>query len=223
MDDPCAHLPAPAPPPRRYTLRMAAPTPPDGIRIRAEPRDNDTCRFVVDRPIFPEGSVFFDSSAQAGRSPMARAILGIPGVQGVLIQDSLVTVNADTGGNWMPIGREVGRRIRSVLESGELAVDPEVLDELPSEDSIREGVQTVLRDEINPAVASHGGWIDLVRVDRNQVFLKMGGGCQGCGMATATLRQGVERSLRRAVPGIGAILDTTDHAAGTNPYYEASR
>ena len=51
----------------------------------------------------------------------------------------------------------------------------------------------------------------------------MGGGCQGCGMATATLRQGVETALRRAVPEIGAILDTTDHAAGTNPYYEPAR
>lgn len=202
---------------------MALPPPPGGIRIRAEPRDNDTCRFVVDQPVFPEGSVFFDSPARAGRSAMARAILGVPGVSGVLIQDNLITVNAESGGNWMPIGREVGRRIREVLTGPERAVDPEILDELPPEAQIREGVEAVLRDEINPAVASHGGWIDLVQVDRNQVFLRMGGGCQGCGMATATLRQGVERSLRRAVPGIGAILDTTDHAAGQNPYYEAAR
>lgn len=201
---------------------MSLPPPPDGIRIRAEPRDNDTCRFVVDRPVFPEGSVFFDSTQRAGRSPMARAILEIPGVSGVLIQDNLVTVSAETGGNWMPIGREVGKRIRDVLSASEPPVDPAVLDELPPEEDIRVRVEAVLRDQINPAVASHGGWIDLVGVERNQVFLRMGGGCQGCGMATATLRQGVERTLRQEVPGIGAILDTTDHAAGTNPYYEAA-
>ncbi len=202
---------------------MSLPPPPDGIRIRAEPRDNDTCRFVVDRPVFPDGSVFFDSPERAGGSPMAREILAIPGVSGVLIQGNLITVNADTGGNWMPIGRAVGQRIREVLGGSEPAVDPAVLDELPPEEDIRIRVEAVLRDQINPAVASHGGWIDLVGVERNQVFLKMGGGCQGCGMATATLRQGVERTLREQVPEIGAILDTTDHAAGTNPYYEAAR
>ena len=202
---------------------MSLPPPPDGIRIRAEPRDNDTCRFVVDRPVFPGGSAFFDSPEQAARSAMPRAILEIPGVSGVLIQDNLITVNAETGGNWMPIGREVGKRIRTVLAGSEPAVDPAVLDDLPPEEDIRIRVEAVLRDQINPAVASHGGWIDLVGVNRNQVFLRMGGGCQGCGMATATLRQGVERTLRQEVPGIGAILDTTDHAAGQNPYYEAAR
>ena len=194
------------------------------IRIQAEPRDASTCRFVVDRPVLPGGSVYFDSTAQAGNSAMARELLSIPGVSGVLVQDNLITVTAEENqADWMPIGREAGRRIRSVLEGTEPAVDPAVMDDLPAPEDIRDRVQAVLRDEINPAVASHGGYIDLVGVERNQVFLRMGGGCQGCGMAAATLRQGVERILRRAVPEIGAILDTTDHAAGTNPYYEAAQ
>jgi len=190
------------------------------IRIRAEPRDNSTCRFVVDRPVFPGGSAYFDAASDTSRAPLARAILEVPGVQGVLVQNELVTVTAETGGNWMPVGKEVGRRIRSALTGPEDPIGAEVLESLPAPDEIRERVEQVLRDEINPAVAAHGGHISLVEVERNQVFLRMGGGCQGCGMATATLRQGVERALRRAVPQIGAILDTTDHAAGTNPYYE---
>lgn len=190
------------------------------IRIRAEPRDNSTCRFVVDRPVFPGGSAYFDPASDTSRAPLARAILEVPGVQGVLVQNELVTVTAETGGNWMPVGKEVGRRIRSALTGPEDPIGAEVLESLPAPDEIRERVEQVLRDEINPAVAAHGGHISLVEVERNQVFLRMGGGCQGCGMATATLRQGVERALRRAVPQIGAILDTTDHAAGTNPYYE---
>ena len=194
------------------------------IRIRAEPRDATTCRFVVDQPVFPGGSAYFDSTAEAGNSALARELLGISGVSGVLIQDNLITVTAaENQANWMPIGREAGKRIRSVLEGPGPAVDPVVLEDLPAPEDIRDRVQAVLRDEINPAVASHGGYIDLVGVERNQVFIRMGGGCQGCGMATATLRQGVERILRRAVPEIGAILDTTDHAAGTNPYYEPAR
>lgn len=203
---------------------MSLPPPAPAISIRAEPRDASTCRFVVDRPVLPGGSVFFDSVGRAGKSLMARELLSIPGVSGVLIQDNVITVTAaENQANWMPIGREAGKRIRSVLEGAEPAVDSGALADIPAPEDIRDRVQAVLRDEINPAVASHGGYIDLVGVEANQVFIRMGGGCQGCGMATATLRQGVEKILRRAVPEIGAILDTTDHAAGTNPYYEPAR
>jgi Fe-S cluster biogenesis protein NfuA len=76
--------------------------------------------------------------------------------------------------------------------------------------------------DINPAVAAHGGVVELIDVQRNDVFLRMGGGCQGCGMASMTLRQGVESAIRRTVPEVGAIMDTTDHAAGRNPYYASA-
>ncbi len=194
------------------------------IQIRAEPRDNATCRFVLDRAVFPGGSAWFESGGErAADSPMARSLLELPDVEGVLVQDEVITVHAREQRSWMPLGREIGRRIREVMEDKAPPVDPGVLEGLPAPDEIRDRVRRVLEDEINPAVASHGGWIDLVGVEKNQVFLRMGGGCQGCGMATATLRQGVERALRRSVPEIGAILDTTDHAAGQNPYYEPAR
>lgn len=80
-------------------------------------------------------------------------------------------------------------------------------------------VREVLDTRINPAVASHGGSIELVDVDGSDVYLELGGGCQGCGMARVTLRQGVERMLREAIPELGQIIDATDHAAGANPYY----
>ena len=85
-----------------------------------------------------------------------------------------------------------------------------------------ERVRHVLETRVNPAVASHGGQISLVDVDDADVYLELGGGCQGCGMARVTLKQGVEKMLREAIPDIGEIHDVTDHAAGTNPYY-ASR
>ena len=83
-------------------------------------------------------------------------------------------------------------------------------------------VKHVLETKVNPGVAAHGGEITLVDVDGSDVYLELGGGCQGCGMARVTLKQGVERMLREAIPDIGEIHDITDHAAGTNPYY-ASR
>lgn len=84
---------------------------------------------------------------------------------------------------------------------------------------IAERVQRVLDERINPGVAAHGGHITLVGVQENVVYLEMGGGCQGCGLARVTLRQGVERMIREAVPEVVEIRDVTDHAAGENPFY----
>ena len=85
--------------------------------------------------------------------------------------------------------------------------------------SIRRRVQEILETEINPSIAGHGGFIRLVDVKGSRVFLQMGGGCQGCGMAHITLREGVEHMLRARIPEITEILDQTDHASGANPFY----
>ncbi len=93
------------------------------------------------------------------------------------------------------------------------------LGEVAPEGPMAERVRHVLETQVNPGVASHGGRISLVNVDGNDVYLELGGGCQGCGMARVTLKQGVERMLREAIPDIGQVIDATDHAAGANPYY----
>jgi Fe/S biogenesis protein NfuA len=84
-------------------------------------------------------------------------------------------------------------------------------------------VHQVLEQHINPMIASHGGRAELVSVDGATAYLRLGGGCQGCGMATVTLTQGIEVAIKEAVPEITEIVDVTDHAAGTNPYFEASK
>ena len=80
-------------------------------------------------------------------------------------------------------------------------------------------VEALLDRQVNPAVAAHGGHIAADRVEGGTVYLRMSGGCQGCAASSATLRQGVERMLRAALPQIGEIVDVTDHAAGSNPFY----
>ena len=87
--------------------------------------------------------------------------------------------------------------------------------------TIAEKVVQVLDEEINPSIASHGGFVSLVDIKGNDVIIQMGGGCQGCGMADVTLRDGIEVALKRAVPEISAIYDVTDHANGKNPYYKS--
>ena len=80
-------------------------------------------------------------------------------------------------------------------------------------------IQEVIDTMINPAIAGHGGYVELIDVQDNRVYLQMGGGCQGCGAADVTLKSGIERLLKEEIPEIVEILDTTDHASGTNPYY----
>ena len=88
---------------------------------------------------------------------------------------------------------------------------------------VAEKVQQVIDQRINPAVASHGGFVSLIDVKDNVVYVELGGGCQGCGMADVTLKQGIEVAIKEAVPEITEILDVTEHADGNNPYYQPSK
>ena len=84
-------------------------------------------------------------------------------------------------------------------------------------------IQEIIDTQLNPQIAAHGGYISLLAVEGNTAYIEMGGGCQGCGMADVTLKQGVEASIIGVVPSIQRVIDSTDHASGTNPYYEPSK
>ena len=88
---------------------------------------------------------------------------------------------------------------------------------------VEQRILQVLEQQINPSIASHGGRADLVAVEIDIAYLRLSGGCQGCGMASVTLSQGIEGALRAAVPEIIQVVDVTDHASGSNPYYEAAK
>jgi Fe/S biogenesis protein NfuA len=84
-------------------------------------------------------------------------------------------------------------------------------------------VTAVLDREVNPSIASHGGHAELAGIDGATAYLRLGGGCQGCGMATVTLSQGIEVAITQAVSEIDRVVDVTDHASGTNPYFEPAK
>jgi len=86
-------------------------------------------------------------------------------------------------------------------------------------DELKSKVQDLIDTMINPAVAGHGGFVELIDVQENRVYLQMGGGCQGCGAADITLKSGIERLIKEELPEVVEVLDTTDHGAGANPYY----
>ncbi len=85
--------------------------------------------------------------------------------------------------------------------------------------TVEERVAQLLEQAINPAIASHGGVAHLVNVDEGTAYLELGGGCQGCGLAAMTLRQGIETAIKEHVPEILEVVDVTNHSAGENPFY----
>jgi len=94
--------------------------------------------------------------------------------------------------------------------------------EPPADSPIEQRVEWLLESEINPSLAAHGGRVSLVEITREmEVVLQFGGGCHGCGMVDVTLKQGIEQSLKGKIPEITAVIDSTDHSSGENPYYEA--
>lgn len=191
------------------------------IKIIGEPTSIPaTCKFIIDRPVYPGGSAYFGDRNSAKDSRLAALIFEIPEVVSVVVAEDQVTVTKSGYDPWPVVGKQIGARIREHIRSGLPAVSEEYDRGLPSEDDIRRRVQQLFDREINPALGMHGGWVELIDVRRNAVFLRLGGGCQGCGSAHVTLRQGIEKSIREQIPEVGEILDTTDHAAGRNPYYQ---
>ncbi len=84
-------------------------------------------------------------------------------------------------------------------------------------------VQQVIVEQVNPAIAAHGGGAELVSVDGTIAYLRLYGGCQGCGLAQVTLKQGIERILLESIPTLTQVIDVTDHASGDDPYYQSQK
>ncbi|MCZ6505695.1 MAG: NifU family protein [Actinobacteria bacterium] len=84
-------------------------------------------------------------------------------------------------------------------------------------------VNQVITEQVNPAIASHGGGAELVSVDGTIAYLRLFGGCQGCGLAQVTLKQGIEKIILESIDELTAVVDVTDHASGDNPYYESQK
>lgn len=88
---------------------------------------------------------------------------------------------------------------------------------------VAQRVLQVLDSQINPSIAAHGGRAELVAVEENTAYLRLSGGCQGCGMASVTLSQGIEVVIKEQIPEITRVVDVTDHASGENPYFESAK
>ncbi len=198
------------------------------IRITAEPIDNQRCKFVVSVPVWAGGVRRFTSADEAKGSPLAEAIFAIPGlgVSELIVSGNIVTVVKQSAAPWQAVGKPVGIAIRSAVTAdvpAVTAVPKPASGEALTDDALYEQVAKVFDEQVNPMVARHGGRVELIDVQDAVVMLRMGGGCQGCGMADVTLRQGIEGMLAQLVPAVRGIVDITDHTSGANPYFQAAK
>jgi Fe-S cluster biogenesis protein NfuA len=190
------------------------------IRITARLSPNPRkCSFEVDRTIHDGGTAYFNDRSQAAGSALAEKLFAVPHVVQVTASGPMVTVTQDGEAQWATLAKDCGAAIRSAIQSGLPLVKAGFESTLPVEEVIREKVQRVLDFEVNPAVASHGGFIEIVDVTRDSVILRMGGGCHGCASSTATLKEGVTKAIKDKVPEVVDVIDSTDHATGATPYY----
>ena len=199
----------------------------EAIRITAEPVDNHRCKFVVSQPLHAAGVRRFASADEAKGSPLAESIFAIPagGVTEVIVSGNIVTVVKDNAAPWQVVGKAVGAAIRAAAASGAPPVAAKAAPATGTidDDALYERVARLFDDQVNPMVARHGGRVELIDVQDAVVMLRMGGGCQGCGMADVTLRQGIEGMLAQHIPEVRGIVDITDHTSGANPYFQASK
>ena len=190
------------------------------IRITGETTlDPQVCKFSVNRNIFPDGSFNCRSRGMAAGSPLLEALFEINGISQVFVSGSTLTIAKTGDERWPDLGKRIGTILRDQISSGNTMISPDVEKLKPSEESIRKQVQELFDKDINPALSSHGGRVELVNVEGTTVNLRLGGGCQGCASANMTLRQGIERAIRQTVPEVSEVVDVTNHATGTNPYY----
>ena len=194
------------------------------IKIVAEvDKENaSVCKFTVDRPIYA-GRRAFESADQAHGAPLAERVFAIGRIRGISMFGPVLIATKEEGSNWREIGRAIGAAIREHLQAGLGPTPAELQTALPETEATRKKLAELIQYQINPNVATHGGYIELVDYKDNNVYLRMGGGCQGCGMANVTLKQGIEALIREKVPEIWQVLDVTDHAGGMNPFYEPAK
>ena len=193
------------------------------ISSQVDKRNPAICRFTVNRTLHI-GTASFDDRAQTEHSLLGQKLFEIEGITRVQMIGHLLVVSKAAEQDWQELINRVEAILEAFLVSGFALSQEQVEDRMMLLGrGTKEKIQYLLAHKINPGVAAHAGFVELIDVKDNNVYIRLGGGCQGCGAADFTLRQGIEAIIRKEVPEILQVLDVTDHAAGTNPYYRPAK
>ncbi|MDE3027820.1 MAG: NifU family protein, partial [Paracoccaceae bacterium] len=176
-------------------------------------------RFILEAPIEPGRAIHFEGPQ--ANAPLATALFDVDGVQKVVVSAETILVTCAPGHDWRALKTPVAAAIRQVLGQtdhplGDATNSPGQTDDA----ALLAQANEVLDRQANPSIAKHRGRVTAESVEDGVLYLRMSGGCHGCAASARTLRDGVEKILRAALPSIREIVDVTDHATGQNPFYQ---
>jgi Fe-S cluster biogenesis protein NfuA len=195
---------------------------PEEIEIKGQLLANpNVCRFTVNYPVYPQGKANCTDPKTAPNSPLLQDIFALGGVTQIMVAANSLTIEKDDDKPWPSIGSKIGELLRSHISSGKPLIGDDLAHStrLP-DDELRRRIELLLAEKVPPVIYEHGGYIQVVDIKDAVVYLRMGGGCQGCSAAALTLKMHIERMLFSHLPEIKEIIDVTDHSSGTNPYYK---
>jgi len=195
---------------------------PENIQIikEVDRRNPEICRFTAEMTLYV-GTKTIANVDEAKGLPLAERLLCIPGIAKLQLIGHLLVVTKTLDRQWSELATEIESVLTAFLISGLALTANEVNDRMMLIGrSTKEKIQYLIDTQINPGVAEHGGFVRVVGVNGDTLYVKLGGGCQGCGAADFTLRQGIETIIKGSVPEIREIVDVTNHSAGLSPYYK---
>ncbi len=190
------------------------------IKIRAQILANpEVCRFSLQHPVYPPGLLSIKDPKSAESSPFLKELFQTLPVREVMLGPNSITVHRSSNREWTELAKEIGALIRKHIDGEAPLVSEDFAPPEPEEVDLRTAVEQYLREKINPALASHGGFAELKEFKDNVAYISFGGGCQGCSAANLTLSNHIRRQLFAAFPQLKDVVDVTEHHLGTNPYY----
>ena len=197
------------------------------LQVKCVVIDNPEARsFVIGQKISTR-AVEYLTQADSQLSPIARKIFGFPWAEKVKVGTNFIEVQKQSWVDWDILEEPLTGLIQEHFESEFKKLGPGALLEENREPAIATtsndprflAVEKLIENEINPSVAGHGGKVVLLDVKGDKAFVRLEGGCQGCSQSAATLKQGIEVRVKEVFPDINEVLDITDHAMGSNPYF----
>jgi len=179
------------------------------VNLEFTPNPN-TLKFVVNRTFVPQGAVNFTEREKAAKSPLAKKLFAVDGVEALLVGNNFVTITKTEAGNWDTLADAIPQTLEDHLKSGDMHFDKdwvwETQQSTGKDSSIENKIIAILDSDIRPAVAMDGGDITFDRYENGTVYLHLQGACSSCPSSIMTLKQGVETRLKKDIPEIKEVV-----------------
>lgn len=192
--------------------------------VQANILDKVTCKFNIDKQI-ATSDFAVESASAAGFSPVAKKLFGFPWVDKIRVGENYVELTKKDWVEWDVIVEPLMGLLEEHFSSTAKLEEPLPVPKSATASTVSGGsteetaIRAFLENQVNPSLAMHGGFVELKSFEDSAAFLSMGGGCQGCASSQATMFDGIENALKNEFPFVQKVVDVTDHAQGSNPFY----